>query len=173
MATQIDRWGRVVITPDEAFELAYNGRDIWSLALADDERIRTTNQIFDYFGKSELKFENLHDLPYNPDEEHARRSATWLISDEIRSIPVRDFLISMCKTDEERARVQHEMDLYEARNLIPLLQLMMYLVDHFRRNNVVWGVGRGSSVASYCLYLIGVHKIDSIKYGLDVDEFLK
>jgi DNA polymerase III alpha subunit len=42
-----------------------------------------------------------------------------------------------------------------------------------RSNNIVWGVGRGSSVASYVLYLLGVHKVDSIKYGLDIREFLK
>jgi DNA polymerase III alpha subunit len=41
------------------------------------------------------------------------------------------------------------------------------------QNNVVWGVGRGSSVASYVLYLLGVHKIDSLKYNLDIHEFLK
>jgi DNA polymerase III alpha subunit len=42
-----------------------------------------------------------------------------------------------------------------------------------RDNNIVWGVGRGSSVASYVLYLLGIHKIDSIKYNLSPDEFFK
>jgi DNA polymerase III alpha subunit len=42
-----------------------------------------------------------------------------------------------------------------------------------RKENIVWGVGRGSSVASYVLYLIGVHKIDSLYYNLDVEEFLR
>ena len=51
--------------------------------------------------------------------------------------------------------------------------ITFYLVDTFSENDVVWGVGRGSSVASYCLYLIGLHKIDSIKYELDIKEFLK
>ena len=31
-----------------------------------------------------------------------------------------------------------------------------------RENNIVWGVGRGSPVASYVLFLIGVHRINSI-----------
>jgi DNA polymerase III alpha subunit len=34
-------------------------------------------------------------------------------------------------------------------------------------------VGRGSSVASYVLFLIGVHKIDPIKYELPIEEFFK
>ncbi len=54
-----------------------------------------------------------------------------------------------------------------------VLNLLLYLVDHFRTNKIVWGVGRGSSVASYILYLIGIHKVDSIKYDLDIGEFLK
>jgi DNA polymerase III alpha subunit len=65
------------------------------------------------------------------------------------------------------------MDLYDERHLEPVLQLMIFLVDTFRKNKIVWGVGRGSSVASYCLYLIGVHRINSLRYGLDIGEFLK
>jgi len=47
------------------------------------------------------------------------------------------------------------------------------MVDTFRKNNVVWGVGRGSSVSSYVLYLLGVHRVDSIKYKLNINEFLR
>jgi DNA polymerase III alpha subunit len=57
--------------------------------------------------------------------------------------------------------------------MVDVLKAMKYLVDTLRANNVVWGVGRGSSVASYALYLIGVHKIDSIKYNLPIEEFFK
>jgi len=71
------------------------------------------------------------------------------------------------------ARVEQELGLYKARNLFPILQLMIYIVDTMRKNNLVWGVGRGSCVASYVLFLLGVHKINSIKYNLDIKEFLK
>lgn len=72
-----------------------------------------------------------------------------------------------------KARVEMELELYKARNLYPILQLMIYIIDTMRKNNLVWGIGRGSSVASYVLYLIGVHKVDSVKYNLDIKEFLK
>ena len=42
-----------------------------------------------------------------------------------------------------------------------------------KQNNLIWGVGRGSSVASYVLYLLGVHRIDSLHYNLDIAEFLR
>jgi DNA polymerase III alpha subunit len=70
-------------------------------------------------------------------------------------------------------RVRDEYAEFESRGLAPLLKYMIYLVDFMRENKIVWGVGRGSSVASYVLYLIGVHKIDSIKYDLDFKEFLR
>jgi len=40
-------------------------------------------------------------------------------------------------------------------------------------NRVIWGVGRGSSVASFVLYKLGVHRINSLHYNLDVGEFLR
>ena len=76
-------------------------------------------------------------------------------------------------TQEERDRIEEELDAFRERSMFPLLRYMVYLVDFMRENNIVWGVGRGSSVASYVLYLIGVHRIDSIKYKLDWREFLR
>jgi DNA polymerase III alpha subunit len=54
-----------------------------------------------------------------------------------------------------------------------LLKYLKYLVDVMTENKIIWGVGRGSSVASYVLYKLGVHRIDSMFYNLDVHEFLR
>jgi len=63
--------------------------------------------------------------------------------------------------------------LFQERGLFPLLRYLKYLVDTMRANNVVWGVGRGSSIASFVLFLLGVHRINSLYYDLSIDEFLK
>ena len=84
-----------------------------------------------------------------------------------------DFNIPQHYNAATSQRVEMELSLYKARNLYSILQLMIYIVDMMRKNSLVWGVGRGSSVASYVLYLIGIHKIDSIKYNLNIEEFLK
>ena len=57
--------------------------------------------------------------------------------------------------------------------MFDLLKYMVYLVDFMRENDIVWGVGRGSSVSSYVLYLIGVHKVDSVQFDLDYHEFMR
>jgi DNA polymerase III alpha subunit len=84
-----------------------------------------------------------------------------------------EFLYGSCTTDEQRDRVSQELELFINNGMYDILHAMKYIVDTLRENNIVWGVGRGSSVASYVLHLIGVHKIDSIKYSIPIEEFFK
>ena len=98
----------------------------------------------------------------------------WFMPEEYKKLNVYDYVMSKCDDDfHEMARVEEELKAFEERDMENLLRYMIYLVDFMRENNIVWGVGRGSSVASYVLFLIGVHRIDSIKYNLDWREFLR
>jgi DNA polymerase III alpha subunit len=97
----------------------------------------------------------------------------WFMPDEYKNMDIAEYLQSKCKTQEELTRYFEEYAEFNKRGMLPLLRYMVYLVDFMRENDIVWGVGRGSSVASYVLYLIGVHKIDSIQFGLDWREFLR
>jgi DNA polymerase III alpha subunit len=97
----------------------------------------------------------------------------WNMPDEYNTYPIWDYCIKQCDTIEKQQRVSMEFDLYNERGMLPVLRFLKYLVDVCNKNNIVLGVGRGSSVASYVLYLLGVHKIDSLKYELDIKEFLK
>ena len=99
-------------------------------------------------------------------------SSNWFIPKEYKEMDIEAFLVSQCP-EENYERLVEELDLYKKHNMIPVLNAMKYIVDTLRANNVVWGVGRGSSVASYVLYLMGVHKINSIKYNLPIEEFFK
>ena len=109
----------------------------------------------------------------SPEDDTAQRIAHWYMPESYQSLAVRPRLLALCQRPDEVARVTQEMDLFEAKGLLPLLRLMWFLVDHFRAHHIVWGVGRGSSVASYCLFLIGVHKCNSLQFDLDITEFLK
>ncbi len=97
----------------------------------------------------------------------------WYIPADYMNFNIEDYLYSLCVSDDEKDRVKIELDLYKKHNMLPLLIFLKYLVDKLRNHNILWGVGRGSSVASYCLYLLGIHKINSIKYDLDIKEFLR
>jgi DNA polymerase III alpha subunit len=96
----------------------------------------------------------------------------WFIPDEYKNMDIEGYLVSICPK-ENYQRLVEELNLYKQNNMISVLKTMKYLVDVFRKNKIVWGVGRGSSVASYALFLIGIHKIDSVKYDLPITEFFK
>lgn len=96
----------------------------------------------------------------------------WFIPEEYKNLDIEKYLRDICPK-ENNDRLEQELELYRKNDMIEMLKAMKYIVDTLRVNNVVWGVGRGSSVASYILYLLGVHKIDSIKYKLPIEEFFK
>lgn len=98
--------------------------------------------------------------------------AEWLMPDEYKNINVKEYLTSKGPPMHPR-RMQEELDAFEEHGLTNLLRYMIYLVNYMRENNIIWGVGRGSSVSSYVLYLIGIHKIDPVQYNLDWREFLR
>ena len=93
--------------------------------------------------------------------------------EEYYSFDIAKWVLDQCKNEEELQRAGDELLKYNERNMFTLLQYLKYLVDTMRKHNIVWGVGRGSSVASFVLYLIGIHKINSLFYDLDINEFLK
>ena len=109
----------------------------------------------------------------------------WFMPDEYKTLDVDDWCLRKIMKmkdathpdqvlwSNEWNRTYEELEAFDERGMFPLLRYMVYLVDFMRENDIVWGVGRGSSVASYVLYLIGVHRIDSIQYGLDWREFLR
>lgn len=97
----------------------------------------------------------------------------WFMPDEYKQLDIAQWILNQCQNDEELTRAGEELIEFQQRNMMPLLQWLKYLVDTCRANNIVWGVGRGSSVSSFVLFLIGVHKVDPIKYNLDWQEFLR
>jgi len=100
----------------------------------------------------------------------------WFMPNEYKDINVYEYVLGKAETpcpQHVQDRIWQELDAFRERGMEDLLRYMIYLVDFMRENDIVWGVGRGSSVASYVLYLIGVHRINSIQYDLDWREFLR
>ena len=116
-------------------------------------------------------------FPYDSDisvpDWDSLQQRNWHMPAEYQQLDIAEHVVAMCDTAEKLQRVGHELLLYQERDLFNLLRYLKYLVDVMQDNHVIWGVGRGSSVASYVLYLLGVHRIDSMYYDLDVSEFLR
>ena len=112
-------------------------------------------------------------MDLNPEAFHRQNQTNWRMPEQYKQLDIAKYLLDLCRNDAELQRVGAELMLYQERDMFDLLRFLVYIVDVMREQDIVWGVGRGSSVASYVLYLIGVHKIDSLYYDLDIAEFLR
>ena len=167
-----DQYGRTFTDSNELCDLLYKNPNLdLSLFLVEDPQ---------EFNKSRSE---LHaDVPNlfgyvtladSVEEFDLRFQRKWHMPNEYKELDIAEHILSLCTQDYELQRVAEELLLYQERDLFDLLRYLKYLVDTLRKNNLVWGVGRGSSVASYVLFLLGVHKINSLYYDLSIDEFLK
>ena len=120
-----------------------------------------------------IEYDKIAREDLTPEAYDHRCQNTWFMPDEYQQLDIADHVLNLCQTDAQLQRVGQELLLFQERDLFNLLRYLKYLVDVMRDNRVIWGVGRGSSVASYVLYLLGVHKIDSMYYDLDPAEFLR
>jgi DNA polymerase III alpha subunit len=68
-------------------------------------------------------------------------------------------------------RLAAEMTEVEVRGVSMLLKTLVFVLDTFRENKTVWGVGRGSSCASLVLFVMGLHKVDPVKFNIPLTEF--
>lgn len=170
----IDKYGQVSISEQEAFEALYSGK-VKTL-----DEVRINGDITQYNRARLLNADRISELLAPEDLSDTSieffdeaNQCDWFMPEEYSKFPIVDWLYEQCTTEKEHARVDEELLLFIQHGMFDLLFYLKYLVDTMRENNIVWGVGRGSSVASYVLYLIGVHRINSIKYNLDINEFLK
>lgn len=170
---EIDKYGRVAFNEDGLVALLKQRKDISESKVLNGDWVQTYQKSCDYTQETYTALKVLEDIDTSIEEFDSKRQHTWFIPDLYKSMDVFEYLLSKCSTQEQMERVAEEWILYSDRDLVSLLKLMIYLIQVFRDNGIVWGVGRGSSVSSYILYLIGVHKIDSMKYNLEISEFLK
>jgi DNA polymerase III alpha subunit len=168
---RLDQFGNPIFNSVDIFKFLYQGKltNLKDIIVDYNEDIEKLEQTA---GFTFQRFNDQLDSIDIGDFDQALQT-DWFMPEEYRDFNVKKFCIDRCTTLEQIARVEAEMDAYEARGMIPLLQWTKHFVDTCNKNDIVWGVGRGSSVASFVLFLLGVHQIDSVKYNLDWQEFLR
>jgi len=113
----------------------------------------------------------LSDLP--PILNWQQRIDLWILPKEYQELDIENHVLNLCRSSDDTARVEWELSRFKEKNLLPLLKSIKYLVDLMKKNQLVCGVGRGSSVSSLVLFLLGLHRIDPIKWNLDPAEFFR
>lgn len=165
-----DKFGQIVLNEQDLLDLYYKNPDInFKTSLVDkeinfDSILGLTNvpKLVTYC-EQECEVKDFDD----------KNLSNYLMPESYKQLDIAKFVLEQCKSDAELQRAGQELLLFQERDMFPLLQYLKYFVDTMRKHNIVWGVGRGSSVSSFVLYLIGVHKINSLYYDLSIDEFIK
>ena len=153
------------IAETDLVELLYQGKA--GMLTAPAELLDVYNKGCAELGQ-ELVFK-IADIPASIEEAVKQ----WTMPVEYAELDLDVYFANKISTNEQAVRVVEELALFEEHGLEPMLRFMIYLVKVMQDNNILWGVGRGSSVSSYLLFLVGLHQVDSIKYNLDIKEFIR
>lgn len=146
------------LNEDKVLSALYNGVPI--------EKIYAP-ELRESYNKS-AKVLNIPEIPEQPIFDES-----WLFPEKYKKLDLIKYFSNRIKTDEEALRIAEELDLFLKTGQENLLRYLIYLGQIIEKNNIVTGVGRGSSVSLYLLYLCKIHKVDSLKYKLNPAEFFK
>ena len=169
-----NKFGEMVFAEDDLFNLLMQGHRLTS-----NNPILVDSSV-DISSAHEILTSPINVISYNTINENLSLNDydlmcqnNWHMPEQYQDLDVAEHVLSLCKTEDELQRIGQELLIYQERDMFPLLRYLKYLVDTMKLNNIIWGVGRGSSVASYVLYKLEVHKVNSLYYDLDVRDFLR
>lgn len=167
-----NKFGELVFSDSDLFDLIMQGRDINTFdGMIVDHTVDLLRWPDSIQHPMNLQQQRQHNCDVS--EFHHAQQSNWHMPDEYKNLDIAQHVLGMCQNETELQRCGKELLLFQERNLFDLLRYLKYVVDVMKQNKVIWGVGRGSSVASFVLYLLGVHRINSIYYNLDIEEFLR
>jgi DNA polymerase III alpha subunit len=168
---RIDKFGVPCFSSDDVISALYQDKldAVKNMFLEDSPEAKKFNEVTKELGLEGLQIHRESTASTSEFDEVLQ--SQWFMPNKYKRIDVRALCIE--RHPEYTDRINEEMNEFEERKLEPLLCFLVYLVDFMREEKIVWGVGRGSSVASMVLFIVGIHKINPIQYGLDWREFLR
>lgn len=168
-----NEYGQVTFSEQEILDMLYAGQSI-------DDCVSANKQVgadlFTYFGIPQHPTHSIISQP--PIDYHHTKSSIWAMPLEYKNMNIEKYLAETLvekglTSETYMQRLLDELEEFETRNMINVLKFLCYLMDTCKQENIVTGIGRGSSVSSLVLHLLDVHKIDPVKYNLNYKEFLR
>jgi DNA polymerase III alpha subunit len=168
---QLDKYSNPIFNEHDLFNALYKG---YRFSADDTMLVERTESVKELEKQIGFKFISPYETHFELADYDQACQSYWNMPDEYKTLDIENWLFEQAPPwDPQHTRIVEELEAYKARNMLDLLRWLKYFVDTCSKEGVVWGVGRGSSVASYVLFLIGVHSIDPIKYNLDWQDFLR
>jgi hypothetical protein len=170
-----DQYGQMIWNETDVCDLVMQGKNIKDLSHmilepgVDLRNIRAVLEDADDL----LSWQNRDSGDVSVAEFDRQQQSHWHMPDDYKNLDIAAHVLGLCESDAELQRCGEELLLFQQAGLFDLLRYLCYLVDTMQCHDVIWGVGRGSSVASFVLYKLKVHRINSLYYDLDPREFLR
>ena len=97
--------------------------------------------------------------------------------DFLRDLALNGFKnLNISKSDKNYSkyvdRAKHELDTLKELGFIDYILLVWDVIHFCKTNDIPTGLGRGSAAGSLILYLVGVTRIDPVKYDLYFERFI-
>lgn len=166
-----DKFGQQIYTEQDLVDILMEGKNLSSMPHLVDSPIDL--KPIRWLVDNPPNISSYIDPQITVEEFDQLNQSNWLMPEKYKQLDVVAYVLDMCNDQAELQRAGEELLLFAEKDMLELLRYLVYLVDTMQQNDVVWGVGRGSSVASFVLYKIGIHRINSLYYDLDIKEFLR
>lgn len=157
--------GKIEIEPDKVAKYMIDGISL--------DNIVVTHSNFDVD-----EYNKRNDIKIQTADEEVMLDLEWNIPEYYKSLDIDNYVLEYLvskiphnEIDVGVLRLVNELEQVKKRNLYDFLRTIIFIIDKFKEKNVVWGVGRGSSCASYILYLMDVHLVNPLKYNIRLEEF--
>lgn len=156
------RDGSTVVTPERFAADILQGKEVDHLKVMACH----DSEVYDLHNQSQTSTE-VRDIEVNP-EDH---------SHDLEDIDVLyEFMTTLPRytgSEEQEDRIIEELEYFDRTNNITFLIKCRELIDQFKEDGVVWGVGRGSSCASVVLFILEVNDIDPLRFDIPFSELSK
>jgi len=144
------------------------------------KKTKTKNNFSDNFDFIDLDLHGVRLPSFDIPNEEKRKIK---VSEDVNNY---DFLRALCldgfnkldlkkdskEYEEYVNRVKYELETLKDLGFIDYVLLVWDVINFCKKEDIPTGLGRGSAAGSIVLYLIGVTKIDPVKYGLYFERFV-
>jgi DNA polymerase III alpha subunit len=142
-------------------------------------RVSSTSSEVEAFNLQVADSEKINESKLEP----LKFNLEWRLPEYYKVLPLNEYVIDIFSSRINHldysnqmkelafSRIADELEEIQIRGMTEFFKSIIYVLDSFKEKNIVWGVGRGSSCASYILFILGLHVVDCVKYDVPMDEF--
>lgn len=138
-----------------------NGENVEGVKVASDRH----SELYDKMNNADISIE-IEDIHPTPDNQHTEEELNRLV----------ELLTESARYSDNQKFVERlavELDFFRRTYNIKFILKVIEVINNFKENDVLWGVGRGSSCASLVAYVLYINDINPVEYNIPFKELSK